>query len=313
MNKTQSETNTSASSLKTAVLFLVFKRLDTAKQVFESIKKAKPSRLYIASDGARKSILGEAEKVESVRDYIISAIDWDCEVKTLFRQENLGCKVAVSSAIDWFFQQEEMGIILEDDCLPSQSFFGYCEELLEKYKADLRVWNIAGYKPSYLASDEYSYNFSKFTQIWGWATWADRWKHYDVTIAKYRENKNILDAYEFFSEEYQNISRKKTLDKILTSELDTCWDYQWNFTVRINNGLSIRPSVNLISNIGFGDDATHTFNNNTEVKNNVAGEMTLPLLHPDFMMVHKDNDEYFGSKNLDTRFISKVKRKIRGK
>jgi hypothetical protein len=312
-NKTQSEIPSPASSLNTAVLFLVFKRLETAKLVFDSIKKAKPSRLYIASDGARSSKLGEAEQVESVREYILSGIDWDCEVKTLFRQENLGCKVAVSSAIDWFFQQEDKGIILEDDCLPSQSFFGYCEELLEKYKADLRVWNIGGYKPSYLASDEYSYNFSKFTQIWGWATWADRWKYYDVTLSKYRENRNILDDYEFFSEEFQNISRKKTLNKILSSELDTCWDYQWNFTVRINNGLSIRPSINLIRNIGFGDDATHTFNNNTEVKNNLANEIELPLTHPDFIMIHKENDKYFGSKNLDFRFLSKVKRKICGK
>jgi hypothetical protein len=300
------------SRLNTAVLFLVFSRLDTTKQVFESIRKAKPSRLYIAADGARKSKPGEAEKVASVRDYIISGIDWDCEVNTLFRDENLGCKVAVSSAIDWFFQHEEMGIILEDDCMPSQSFFGYCEELLEKYKTDLRVWNISGYKPSYLTSDEYSYNFSKFTQIWGWATWADRWKHYDVTLSKYTENNSILDSYEFFTEEYANASRKITLDKVLSGDINT-WDYQWNFTVRINNGLSIRPSVNMVGNVGFGEDATHTLNTNTEVENNVAEEITLPLSHPDFMMVHKENDQYFSSKNLDSRFFSKVKRKLRGK
>ena len=111
--------------LNTAVLFLVFNRLDTTKQVFEAIREAKPPRLYIAADGARETKAGEAEKVTAVRDFILKNIDWECDIKTLFREENLGCKYAVSGAIDWFFDNEEMGIILEDDCLPSQSFFGF--------------------------------------------------------------------------------------------------------------------------------------------------------------------------------------------
>ena len=125
--------------LNTAVLFLVFNRLDTTKQVFEAIRQAKPPRLYIAADGVREAKDGEDEKVKAVRDYITSNIDWECEVKTLFREQNFGCKMAVSGAIDWFFQNEEMGIILEDDCLPSQSFFWFCQDLLEKYKNDTRV------------------------------------------------------------------------------------------------------------------------------------------------------------------------------
>ena len=120
--------------LNTAVLFLVFSRLDTTKQVFESIRQAKPPRLYIAADGAREVKEGEAEKVKAVRDYITSNIDWECEVKTLFREQNFGCKMAVSGAIDWFFQNEEMGIILEDDCLPSQSFFGFVRIYLKSIK-----------------------------------------------------------------------------------------------------------------------------------------------------------------------------------
>jgi hypothetical protein len=131
--------------LNTAVLFLVFNRLDVTKQVFQAIRQAKPPRLYIAADGARKNKEGEAAKVIAVRDHVLESIDWDCEVKTLFREENLGCKYAVSGAIDWFFEQEEMGIILEDDCLPSQSFFWFCEELLLRYKGDMRVGHIAGY------------------------------------------------------------------------------------------------------------------------------------------------------------------------
>jgi len=297
--------------LNTAVLFLVFNRLDTTKQVFDAIKEAKPPRLYIAADGAREDKEGEAEKVTAVRDFILQNIGWDCEVKTLFRDENLGCKYAVSGAIDWFFNQEEMGIILEDDCLPSQSFFWFCEELLERYKDDMRVWNIGGYKHPYLKGNNYSYNFSRFTQIWGWASWANRWKYYDVSLLKYKDNENLLSDYEFFREGYENKSREKTLDNVLNDNIDT-WDYQWNFTVRINNGLSIRPSVNLIGNVGFGEEATHTLSKNDEVERNIAENIKLPLNHPDFIMIYKIDDELFSKNNIDNRLLSKIKRKING-
>jgi len=295
--------------LETAVLFLIFNRLDTTKQVFEAIKKAKPPRLYIAADGARENKEGEKEKVEAVRKYVMDNIDWNCEVKTLFREKNLGCKYAVSSAITWFFENEEQGIILEDDCLPSQSFFWFCEELLEKYKDDMRIWHIGGYKHSYLQGDSYSYNFSRFTQIWGWASWSSRWQYYDVTLSHFQKNNNLLFDYEFFREEFENKSRVEILNKVLNGQIDT-WDYQWNFTVRINNGLSIRPSVNLIRNIGFGEDATHTFGKNKEIEQNIAKDIEFPLKHPEFVMVYKKDDKLFGQKNLDTRLVSKIKRKL---
>ena len=154
--------------LNTAVLFLIFNRLDTTKQVFEAIRQAKPPRLYIAADGARSSREGEAEKVQAVREYIIQNIDWECEVKTLFREQNLGCKYAVSGAIDWFFENEEMGIILEDDCLPSQSFFWFCEELLERYKDDMRVWHIGGSNfQNGIKRGDGDYYFSKYNTFFG--------------------------------------------------------------------------------------------------------------------------------------------------
>ena len=146
--------------LNIAVLFLVFNRIDTTKQVFEAIQQAKPPKLYIAADGARESNEGEAEKVKAVREYIMQNTDWECEVKTLFREQNYGCKMAVSGAIDWFFDNEEMGIILEDDCLPSQSFFWFCEELLERYKDDMRVGQICGFN----SLDNYSTKFDYIFQ-----------------------------------------------------------------------------------------------------------------------------------------------------
>ena len=295
--------------LNTAVLFLVFNRIDTTKQVLESIKKAKPPRLYIAADGARENKEGEDQIVESIRNYILETIDWDCEVQILFRDKNLGCKMAVSGAIDWFFEHEEAGIILEDDCLPSQSFFWFCEDLLDRYKYDMRVWNIGGYKQPYLRGDSFSYNFSRFTQIWGWASWANRWNHYDVTISKYKNNLNLLKEYDFFREDFENSSRVKMLNKVLSGEIDT-WCYQWNFTIRINNGLSIRPSVNLVSNIGFGKDATHTTRNNNEIENNAPKDIEIPLNHPEFIMAYKIDDNLFGKINLDNRFLSRVMRKL---
>jgi hypothetical protein len=150
-----------------AVLFMTFNRLDTSQQVFEQIKIAKPPRLYLASDGARKQVEGESEKVEAVRNWLLSNIDWDCEVKSLFREENLGCGKAVSSAITWFFDNEKNGIILEDDCVPNQSFFRFCEELLDKYVDDKRIWQISGMNPLVQSDMEESYYFAKIAQCWG--------------------------------------------------------------------------------------------------------------------------------------------------
>ena len=295
--------------LNTAVLFLIFNRLDVTKQVFQAIRQAKPPRLYLAADGARKNTEGEAEKVIAVREYALQNIDWDCEVKTLFRDKNLGCKYAVSGAIDWFFENEEQGIILEDDCLPSQSFFWFCEELLERYKNDMRVWHIGGYVPCNCTSDEFSYNFSRFTSVWGWAGWASRWKYYDVSLVKYVEDKKLLANYEFFSKGYENSSRTKVLDKVVSGEIDT-WDYQWNFTVRINNGLSIRPKKNLVGNIGFGVGGTHTAQKNHRIEANVAKNIFFPLRHPDFMMVYKAGDAVFKLNDILSSLITKIKRKF---
>ncbi len=160
---------------QTPILFLIFNRPDTTKRVFESISRVKPTKLYIAADGARKNKVGEVLLCQETRN-IIELIDWECEIKTLFRTENLGCKIAVSSAIDWFFENEEQGIILEDDCLPHPSFFGYCETLLNYYKDDLRIGHIGGDNfQKGKKRGEGSYYFSQYYFIWGWAIWKLAW------------------------------------------------------------------------------------------------------------------------------------------
>ncbi|MFT4802822.1 MAG: hypothetical protein ACI9YE_000008 [Psychroserpens sp.] len=294
---------TPTNPLNMAVLFLVFNRLDTTKQVFEAIRQAKPPRLYVAADGAREFKEGETEKVQSVREYILKNIDWECEVKTLFREQNLGCKYAVSGSIDWFFENEEQGIILEDDCLPSQSFFWFCEELLEIYKDDMRVWKISGDNfQNNLVRGDGDYYFSKFIHIWGWASWASRWKYYDVNMLSFESFKA--------SNQVSNIFRKKNIQKywsdifltVAVGDIDT-WDYQWAYTVLVNNGLTILPNKNLISNIGFGSEATHTTNLDSEHSKLPMHDMNFPLIHPSFMIQDVIADEFTESKMFEKNNI----------
>lgn len=273
--------NLSGISLATPVLFMVYNRPDTTMQVFEVIRSAKPARLYLASDGARLFKEGEAELVEEIREYILSRIDWECEVKTLFRDKNLGCRNAINSAIDWFFENEEMGIILEDDCLPSQSFFRYCGCLLEKYKNDTRIMCISGtnYFPGKSRPD-YSYFFFETPLIWGWATWRRAWG----LNAKVVENFYALkpSGIPLTPGKLGNRMWWDKVGKTAENKIDT-WDYLWVFTNLINSGLTIIPRDNLVKNIGIGHaNSTHT---SKLIKNQVveSKELPFPLNHPPFV------------------------------
>ena len=241
---------------QTPILFLVFNRLDTTKQVFQRIKEIQPSKLYIASDGARESRPGEDIKVNAVREYIQQNINWNCDVKTLFREKNFGCKYAVSSAIDWFFENEEMGIILEDDCLPVKSFFYFCETMLLRYKNDLSVGHIGGNNfQDGIKRGDGDYYFSFYNHIWGWASWADRWKLYDVEL----ENvKNDIFVNDIFSKKDEQLYWKNIFQSMKEKKVDT-WDFQWTCTLWYYKKKSVLPNVNLVSNIGFHpEEATHT-------------------------------------------------------
>lgn len=262
---------------QTAVLFLVFNRPDTTKQVFEAIRKAKPARLYVSGDGARVGRAGEVERVEEVRK-IATAVDWPCEVKTLFRDMNLGCKKAVSSGIDWFFVHEEQGIILEDDCLPHHDFFTFCDSLLNRYKADDRIWAITGnnFQHGRIRGDA-SYYFSRYSLIWGWASWRRAWIKRDMNI-QFWPSWKMSDEWRGWLPD--NVERKyweKIFDKIYLNEIDT-WDYPWIASVWFGGGLTATPNVNLVSNIGFGVDATHTLSKqdkHAELPTKAIGELKI--------------------------------------
>lgn len=264
------------------ILFLVFNRLETTQRVFEAIRQAKPPRLYIAADGPRDNIQGEASKVEAVREYVMSHIDWLCEVKTLFRKKNLGCKVAVSSAIDWFFEHEEEGIILEDDCLPDASFFPFCAELLERYRLDDCVMMISGVNSHKSAVSSDSYYFSRYCNIWGWATWRRAWKHYDVTMRCWSDmrSKGILKGFSLEGKLYWSWG----FDEVVAGRINS-WDYQWVFACWQNRGLAVVPTVNLVRNIGFGSDGTHTKKDEHNLGRLQVGRIERPLRHPKNIVV----------------------------
>jgi hypothetical protein len=248
--------------VRKAVLLTTFNRPDVTMKVFEEIKKAKPRRLYISSDGPRIDKEGEKKKILDLRKKLVNAVDWECEVKTLFRDENLGCRKAMSGAITWFFENEEDGIILEDDCVPNQSFFKFCEELLDYYKDDKRVMHISGNQFIENYKSKYSYYFAKIQHCWGWASWADRWQYYGTDLKDYSEenlkkfskNKNVQNYWGSILKRMQN------------NEIDS-WAYQWTFKIVEKEGLCINPSVNLVSNIGFGEDSTHTTQRNNPFAN----------------------------------------------
>ncbi len=238
------------------VLFLVFNRPENTLEVFAKIRLAKPSQLFIAADGPRPDNLSDIEKCAAVREIIIQ-VDWDCEVHTLFRDSNLGCKLAVSSAIDWFFEHVEEGIILEDDCVPDLTFFGFCERMLARYRMDPRIMMITG--TNYLPFEETvncsdSYFFSNYYPIWGWATWRRAWEKYDAEMLcwpefKKNENINWLFSNQQIANYYTNMF------DLVVNGFDT-WDIQWWFTCIFQHGLCIVPNRNLISNIGV--EGTHS-------------------------------------------------------
>jgi hypothetical protein len=287
--------------LKTAVLFLVFNRPDTTRQVFEAIRQAKPPRLYVAADGPREGKLGEVECVEEVRT-IATAVDWPCEVKTLFRDKNLGCKKGVNSAITWFFEHEEQGIILEDDCLPHLDFFSFCENLLDRYLSDERIFAITGnnFQNSTWRGDA-SYYFSKYNHVWGWASWRRAWKYYQGDINFWPKWKTSDAWKKFKSDKIERKYWKKIFDRCYSGQIDT-WDYQWTLSTWYKNGLTATPNVNLVSNIGFGSSATHTELKRFKYSNLPLQEIG-KILHPIEIKRNINADKYnfnnfYGGKSL---------------
>ena len=266
-------------TLTSPVLFLIFNRPETTQQVFSAIRKAKPPRLYVAADGPRSDYPNEDEKCEHSRK-IATNVDWDCEVKTLFRDQNIGCRLAVGQAIYWFFEQEPEGIILEDDCLPSQSFFWFCQEMLEYFRNDKAVGVICGfysneleYKPSA------SFFFSRYLRVWGWAGWRRSNEGYDSNINLLIEKQNtwkkdIFSHTDIFLKRYW----QDMFEEVGSGKIDT-WDIQLQYLLWQKKQQVIVSSKNLVQNIGWAQGAHPlTKDNNHEL---ATSEINFPLTTPD--------------------------------
>ncbi len=241
----------------TPILYIVFNRLDTVKQTFPQIKKCQPKELYVAADGPRLSKPEEPERCKTVRNWILSQIDWDCNVHTLFREKNLGCKYGVAGAIKWFFENVEQGIVIEDDIFPAQSFFKFCEQMLEIYKDRNDIGFISGCCafPA-LCKKNSDYFLSTIPGVWGWASWKRAVKDYSPDRASLLENEQkkvktiILDKHA--EKALLNYS-----ESAVKNEIDT-WDYQMVDYMASHGFYTIYPSKSLVRNIGFISDSTHT-------------------------------------------------------
>ncbi len=258
--------------LETPVAFIIFNRADTAARVFAEIRRAQPKTLLVIADGPRTP--DEAEKCRAARA-VIDGVDWDCEVLRNYSDINLGCGPRVSSGLSWVFEQVEEAIILEDDCLPDPSFFPFCRQMLEEYRSDERVMLVAG---TNVLPDERlaeSYRFCRLVSIWGWASWRRAWRHYDYEMSAWPDYKKTSDL------DYYGPQKIKVAEAFEAQSrmVNNTWDTQWWFSCAVRRGLSLTPKVNLVSNIGFRPDATHTAESNALSCLPVSA-LTFPLVRP---------------------------------
>lgn len=273
-----------------SVIFMIFNRPDTTRQVFETIRAAKPGKLLVVADGPRANRPGEAEKCAAARA-IIDEVDWDCEVYRNFSETNMGCRLRCSSGITWAFEIVDKAIILEDDCMPSVSFFAYCSELLDLYENDERVMMISGDNRLFgQAETTDSYYFSRHPNVWGWATWKRAWANYDLNMKHWPEirDRRLFDQY--LPKNCDRYLWESYFQSVYDNKIDT-WDFQWVYSIWANSGLCVVPARNLVRNVGFQHcDATHTLGESV-YSSLGAEELDQPLSHPSVVMASSDKDD----------------------
>ena len=290
------------------ILFLVFNRPETTIRVFEAIRQYRPQQLFIAADGPRPDRPGETEKCAEVRK-IADTVDWPCEIRTLFRAHNLGCRDAVSSAINWFFENVEEGIILEDDCLPHPDFFRFCNELLDYYCNDERIMHISGsnFQRGEKRGDA-SYYFSRYAHIWGWASWRRAWQYYDADL----NNLDIAVLKNTFKSGKVSNRWMEILQQVKDKNpYFNTWDFQWSYTLFERSGLAVTPNVNMISNIGFGS-GTHTLKKDSEFAEIPAESIAKALIHPMQKIPDEAADKVVFKRMYGNSILARIKKHISG-
>jgi hypothetical protein len=300
-------------SFQTPILLIAFNRPFHTGIVLDRLAQLQPKQLYVVGDGPRTSHAEDKAKVEAVRETIFKKVTWECELKTLFREDNLGCGRGPAAAINWFFENVEQGIILEDDCLPSISFFNFCEILLTDFRDDKEIFAISGFNAcGEWCSEILDYFFSDGGN-WGWATWRRAWTLFDYSMNSWltindRDKQKVLAYYPNFPQIFK---------KIVDEDYDA-WDIQWHYTRIFFNGLTITPSKNLVQNIGFDKFATHTTSNNVGFASVLATEIAIkqPLRGPEQRAIDMEfRKEFLRVSNaiiLPKYGLANLKQRVRG-
>jgi hypothetical protein len=294
--------------MKVPVLLVIFNRPDKVLKVIESIKLYQPEKLYIAADGPRVNNNSDLEGCQKSRDVVNNKIDWKCEIITLYGKDNKGCSESVSGAVSWFFENEELGIILEDDCVPSKSFYIFCEEMLDKYKKDTRIASISGTNfIDTLYDYKYSYFFSKYPHCWGWATWKRSWLNYDHNMLGWNEfyNNQGLDNFNDCNKTFNHVWGRMVNSVIQGKE--NSWAYRWTISCWQQNALTITPSKNLVSNIGYGENGTHPIDKDSPIINLLKHELKFPMKHPTMIYRNIAADKMADEIVFNINIVSKIK------
>ena len=278
-------------SIGTPIVLIIFNRPGHTLRVLERLAIARPRKLYVVADGPRKDVPEEENECLRTRD-LIDKIDWDCQISNNYADSNLGCRKRVSSGLDWVFSEVDSAIILEDDCLPDLSFFGFCNELLEHYATDERVMAISGDNFQFGRQRTYdSYYFSRYFHCWGWATWRRAWQYYDAEMALWpeiRDRQRLRDILcDYLTVRYWQNRFQQTYE----GHIDT-WDYVWTLSCWQQHGLCILPSASLVSNIGFGVGGTHHATAYSPFANMPTESIAFPLTHPKVVIQNSRADRF---------------------
>ncbi|MBD2459978.1 glycosyltransferase family 2 protein [Oscillatoria sp. FACHB-1407] len=302
--------------LNTPVAMLIFKRPQTTEKVFEAVRQAKPPKLLVVSNTLSKTPDEPLEEKCAATRAIIERVDWDCEVLKNYADTYMGCKQRIYSGLDWVFQQVDRAIVLEDDCIPHPTFWRFCDELLDRYQDDDRIAAITGdnFQLGRRRTPD-SYYFSRYTHFWGWATWRRAWKNYDVNMSRWTELRDQGWLEQYLGEPEAAEWWKDTFQRTYDEKVDT-WDWQWILSCWVNNGLTIVPNVNLVSNIGFNAGATHTGDASDWRANMETQAIQFPLKHPTTVTRHAEADrfeqhEYYNFLTNQRKLEYRLKRRFR--
>lgn len=276
--------------MNTPVAFVVFNRPDCTVRTLRAIRDARPDSLYVIADGPRPGNSKDLTSCAKVREIVAAGVDWPCHVEYNYSDHNLGCAERVAGGLTWAFSRSERLIVVEDDCLPNPTFFPFCEELLIRYADDTRIGQICGgpFITNTLLRPT-SYIFSRYGPIWGWASWARAWKHYDIKIGSWSRLKESGDLKSVIPNAIERRLRRGLYNKLATGKAST-WDYQWGYAKLVNSMLSVIPTVSMIENIGFGEEATHTSSSQSFLQRHAV---PFPLSHPETVIPDASFDELF--------------------